>query len=139
MPETKDELIPTRWSLLDRLKDLDDQESWRDFFDTYRSLIYSVALKSGLTDAEADDVVQETVISVAKKMATGSADGTICLWNLANQASTLLPTEPARPGLRMIHALVFSPDGKSLASAGADGAVNLWDVRAKRKLCDPLI
>ena len=68
MVEDPDELIPTRWSLLGRLKDLGDQQSWRDFFDLYWRLIYGVATKSGLTDAEAQDVVQETIISVARKM-----------------------------------------------------------------------
>src|SRR6185436_14645293 len=63
-----DDSIPTRQSLLNRLKDFDDQESWKDFFDTYWKLLYSVALKAGLTDAEAQDVVQETIIAVAKKM-----------------------------------------------------------------------
>ncbi len=63
-----DEFIPTRQSLLSRLKDWDDRESWKDFFNTYWKLIYGVAIKSGLSDAEAQDVVQEAVISVAKKM-----------------------------------------------------------------------
>jgi RNA polymerase sigma factor (sigma-70 family) len=63
-----EEFIPTRQSLLERLKRWDDQESWRDFFDTYWRLIYSAAVKSGLNDAEAQDVVQDTVIIVAKKM-----------------------------------------------------------------------
>jgi RNA polymerase sigma-70 factor (ECF subfamily) len=66
MPE--DEFIPTRASLLSRLKDWDDQESWRDFFNTYWKLIYGVARKSSLSDAEAQDVVQDAVLSVAKKM-----------------------------------------------------------------------
>ena len=74
MTETKDELIPTRWSLLNRLKDWSDQESWRDFFDLYWRLIYGVAIKAGLTDAEAQDVVQETIIAVAKKMPEFKAD-----------------------------------------------------------------
>jgi RNA polymerase sigma factor (sigma-70 family) len=60
------EFIPTRYSLLSRLQNWDDQESWKDFFDTYWRLIYAIALKSGLTEAEAQDVVQETVICVAK-------------------------------------------------------------------------
>jgi len=63
-----DELIPTRQSLLSRLKNWDDEESWRDFFDTYWRLIYQVAIKAGLTDAEAQDVVQETVLCVLKQM-----------------------------------------------------------------------
>ena len=62
------DLIPTRRSLLSRLRDWDDQESWRDFFQTYWRLIYEVALKAGLSDVEAQEVVQETVISVAKQM-----------------------------------------------------------------------
>ncbi|MBI4660008.1 MAG: sigma-70 family RNA polymerase sigma factor [Verrucomicrobia bacterium] len=68
MATSADEFIPTRKSLLSRLKDWQDQESWRDFFNTYWKLIYSVAIKAGLTDSEAQEVVQETVITVAKKM-----------------------------------------------------------------------
>ena len=63
-----EELLPTRASLLDRLRNWEDQASWREFFDTYWKFIYSVAIKSGLSDQEAEDVVQETVLSVAKKM-----------------------------------------------------------------------
>jgi RNA polymerase sigma-70 factor (ECF subfamily) len=69
MKTQRAELLPTRQSLLIRLKDLTDQESWQQFFDTYSDLLYSVAIKAGLNDAEAKDVVQDTVISVARKMA----------------------------------------------------------------------
>jgi len=62
------EFIPTRRSLLSRLKDWDNQDSWREFFNTYWRLIYDFAAKAGLDDADAQDVVQETVISVAKQM-----------------------------------------------------------------------
>ena len=68
MATPRDEFIPTRHSLISRLKDWDDQESWKEFFDTYWKLLYSVALKSGLSDAEAQDVVQDTIVAVAKKM-----------------------------------------------------------------------
>jgi RNA polymerase sigma-70 factor (ECF subfamily) len=53
---------------LSRLRNLDDNASWQTFFDTYWRLIYNVARKSGLTETEAQDVVQETVIAVARKM-----------------------------------------------------------------------
>lgn len=59
---------PTRASLLERLKDLGDDASWNEFYRTYRELIYSVARKAGLKEAEAEEVVQDTVISVAKRM-----------------------------------------------------------------------
>jgi RNA polymerase sigma factor (sigma-70 family) len=62
------ESTPTRSSLIVRLRDAGDDASWRLFFDTYWRLIYNVACKSGLSDADAKDVVQETVIAVAKRM-----------------------------------------------------------------------
>jgi RNA polymerase sigma factor (sigma-70 family) len=68
MTHRRQALLPTRRSLLSRLKHWDDQESWRCFFDTYWRLIHGVARKAGLTEAESQDVVQETVISVAKQM-----------------------------------------------------------------------
>ena len=60
--------IPTRYTLLSRLQNWEDNESWRDFFDTYWRLIYTVAVKSGLTDTEAKEVVQETIICVARNI-----------------------------------------------------------------------
>jgi RNA polymerase sigma factor (sigma-70 family) len=70
------DMFPTRQSLLSRLKDCDDQESWRSFFDAYWRLIYNAALKSGLSDAEAQDVVQTTLISVMKSMPNFQYDAT---------------------------------------------------------------
>ena len=61
-------LLPTRRSLLSRLRDWQDQTSWRDFFDTYWRLIYNVARKCGLADAEAQDVVQNTFIYLSRRM-----------------------------------------------------------------------
>jgi hypothetical protein len=59
--------IPTRQSLLARLKDVRHPESWRDFFDTYWRLIHAAAVKAGLTDCEAQEVVQEVMTGAAKK------------------------------------------------------------------------
>ena len=61
----RDAFIPTRESLLSRLRNWSDDASWQDFFQTYWRLIYSTALRAGLTEAEAQDVVQETVIRVS--------------------------------------------------------------------------
>jgi RNA polymerase sigma-70 factor (ECF subfamily) len=62
------ESSPTRSSLLLRLRDIGDEASWRVFFDTYWRLLYNVARKTGLSDPDAQDVVQETVIAVARKI-----------------------------------------------------------------------
>jgi RNA polymerase sigma factor (sigma-70 family) len=90
-----EDLIPTRYTLLSRLEDRGDQDSWKEFFDTYWRLIYSVAVRSGLTEAEAQDVVQETIISVAhdihkfkRDRARGSFKGwlrNIIRWRIADQ------------------------------------------------------
>src|ERR1041385_4862929 len=71
MSEDHDEFLPTRQSLLSRLKDWGDDASWREFFDLYWRLVYRVAIKAGLNDSEAQEVVQETVLSVAKKIKDG--------------------------------------------------------------------
>ncbi len=92
---TSEELAATRYSLLSRLQDWGDNESWRLFFDTYWRLIYSVALKAGLRQAKAEEVVQETVICVAQNIQKfkrdrrlGSFKGWLChltRWRIADQ------------------------------------------------------
>jgi RNA polymerase sigma-70 factor (ECF subfamily) len=69
-----DSWLPTRPSLLSRLHDWQDAAGWRKFFDTYWRLIYNVARKSGLADAEAHDVVQETFIYLSRRMPNFSYD-----------------------------------------------------------------
>jgi len=65
---TSSDTIRTRPSLLKRLRDLGDHTSWSEFFEIYWRLIFNVALKAGLTESEAEDVVQEAMLSVAKLM-----------------------------------------------------------------------
>ena len=66
--KSSEDLLPTRQSLLSRLKYWEDADSWQEFFNRYWKLIYGVAIKSGLTEVEAQEVVQETIIAVSKKM-----------------------------------------------------------------------
>ena len=49
MADEPDEFLPTRRTLLSRLKNREDEQSWKDFFDTYWKLIYGVAIRAGLT------------------------------------------------------------------------------------------
>ena len=64
----------TRSSLVRRLSNWEDQSGWQIFFDRYWKLIYAVAVKAGLSDTEAQDVVQETVVAIAKQMREGGYD-----------------------------------------------------------------
>lgn len=85
----------TRYSLLSRLKDWEDQDSWQEFFESYGGLIYSFAIRAGLTESEAEDTVQETIISVAKDISKfqhdrklGSFKGwlrNLTRWRIADQ------------------------------------------------------
>jgi RNA polymerase sigma factor (sigma-70 family) len=68
MVQTENEDDATRRTLLSRLKNWDDHDSWNEFFNRYWRVIYAMAIRAGLTDAEAQDVVQETIISVSKSM-----------------------------------------------------------------------
>jgi len=100
MIKPRDETSPTRWSLVQRLKDLDNQESWKEFFDTYWKLIYSAAMKSGLSDVEAQEVVQETVITVARKIGSFKADpasGSFKGWLLQVTKSRIIDQIRKRP------------------------------------------
>lgn len=56
----------TRASLLFRLRDWEDSASWDEFYRLYRKLVYGHARRSGLTHAEAEDVVQDVFKRVAE-------------------------------------------------------------------------
>jgi len=58
VPETRD-------SLLLRLADAADHEAWYQFTAIYRPLIYRVARRRGLQDADAQDLAQRVLLSVA--------------------------------------------------------------------------
>src|SRR4051812_33361107 len=57
--------IPTRASLLVRLRDPRDGAAWRQFVDLYAPLVYGYARKQGLQDADAADLSQEALAAVA--------------------------------------------------------------------------
>lgn len=58
----------TRGSLLLRLRDRGDDQAWSQFVEIYKPLIYQVARRKGLQDADAADVVQEVLRSVASAL-----------------------------------------------------------------------
>src|SRR5436309_2991877 len=68
-PKKNDPMLATRQSLIARLGDLDDRSRWEEFFETYWRLVHSVAMRAGLHDDEAQEVVQETCIAVARNVA----------------------------------------------------------------------
>lgn len=55
----------THPSLLLRLRDACDQQAWNEFLEIYQPLIFRLTRKRGLQDADAREVTQEVLVSVA--------------------------------------------------------------------------
>lgn len=56
----------TRPSLLVRLKDAADHEAWRQLVELYAPLVYRFVRRRGLQDADAADLTQEVLRSIAR-------------------------------------------------------------------------
>jgi RNA polymerase sigma-70 factor (ECF subfamily) len=81
------ETLRTSWTLVARLKGPDDDEAWQEFYDVYRGVIHGLAMRAGLREDEADDVVQETMRSMVKDLPGFEADparGKFRAWLLNN-------------------------------------------------------
>jgi RNA polymerase sigma-70 factor (ECF subfamily) len=98
----------TRKTLIERLQHQEDKGGWEQFYETYSQMIFDFALKGGLSAAEAEEVVQETVITVYKTMqqsAYYSGRGSFKAWlfkivrcRVVDQIRNRTPDSPAWPG-----------------------------------------
>jgi RNA polymerase sigma factor (sigma-70 family) len=139
-----EEFLPTRGSLLTRLKNWDDHEGWREFFDTYWKLIYSVAKRAGLSDAEAQDLVQETVVTVARKMRDFRYDpavGSFKAWLLLNVRSRVADhLRRRRSRIQTVSAPLEDTARTPLVERMADPAPDpldaLWEEEWQKRLFD---
>src|SRR5580698_8632923 len=131
-----DRTVITRYSLLSRLQDWQDNKSWQEFFETYWRLVYSAALRSGLTEMEAQEVVQETFICVAKNIHQFRRDRTkgsfkgwlrnLTRWRIADQLRkrTRGPTDESAAPAEEVMGL----------DSGADDGDAEWDLEWKESL-----
>jgi RNA polymerase sigma-70 factor (ECF subfamily) len=81
----EDERVQTSWTLVGRIKNVQDQESWTRFYDLYKGLILGVSMKAGLAKEEAEDVLQATMLSVNRNIGEFEADpkrGSFSAWLL---------------------------------------------------------
>jgi RNA polymerase sigma-70 factor (ECF subfamily) len=141
------DFIPTRRTLLSRLKNLDDNESWRAFFNTYWKLIYGVALRAGLTSAEAQDVVQETVLAVTRSIGTFKYDPRACAfktWLMRVTRSKVVNQFRSRDRHRLVQSLEGVPlDGGTPLDQIEDPSANVleaaWEEEWAKNLMDAAI
>ena len=139
MTEQTEDLEPTRRSLLARLKNWEDQTSWLDFFTKYWRLIYSVARRSGLSEDEAQDAVQETIIAVCKAIRTFEYDPQHCRfrsWLLVLTHYRI--TELLRKRLARLDRTPFSEELEAV-SADSEAALGsdlerIWDEEWEKNL-----
>jgi RNA polymerase sigma factor (sigma-70 family) len=61
-------LDPPTEDLLRKLKENGDAEVWKEFYDKYSRFIYGIAIQAQLMASEAEDVVQETMVTIAKNL-----------------------------------------------------------------------
>ena len=65
----------TRASLLIRLRRHDDVDSWNEFVEIYQPLIFRMAERCGLQEADANEVVQEVLARVARAVSNWKPSG----------------------------------------------------------------
>jgi len=144
--------IQTRPSFLNRLKTGEDADSWNEFYRSYGKLVRDFALKAGLNDSEADEVVQETTIAMSRHLPKYVYDPKICRFKtwLLNQASWRVKDQLKK---RRKHAAVAISSGANSRGPSADDTsrtstinrvpdttgdnlVNLFEVEWRKKLFD---
>ena len=137
-----DSSLPTRRSLISRLRNGQDNDSWRDFFQTYWKLIYAFAIRCGCSDAEAEEVVQETVISISRKMPEYRYDPAVCsfkgwLMHLTNWR-VIDQLRKRRPGKEMPLSLDGSAANllQQMASSAPSEFETLWEQEWQKNLID---
>jgi RNA polymerase sigma factor (sigma-70 family) len=88
MPRSEGNTVQTRASLVQGLQ-AGDENRWQEFYRLYGPVIRGFALKAGLTETEADEVVQETCIGVARNVGEFHYDPAKCRFKswLLNLAS----------------------------------------------------
>lgn len=146
----REQYAHTRRSLIERLGDWEDQRTWDEFYQTYWRLIFSVSLRAGLSREEASDVVQETVIAVAKQWKKGQAYDpekgsfkawlmSLTRWRIADQFRAR-QRNPANPAAA-VHSESEDGDHTGIIEriAGEDGAETLdriWEKEWAANLTD---
>jgi RNA polymerase sigma-70 factor (ECF subfamily) len=66
--------METSSTLLKKVRDTGDPESWREFVTIYKPLIVSYSRRRGLSEAEAEDATQDVFVRILKALPTFELD-----------------------------------------------------------------
>ncbi len=115
--------IPTESSLLREIKSLSNAQGWTRFYRTYAPMIERFALKSRLSPTESQDVVQNTMIQVAKTIPEFEYDrdkGKFKSWLFKCARWRIADIQRARPK----HTVDFQ---RNPATIGDESELDTWD------------
>jgi RNA polymerase sigma factor (sigma-70 family) len=122
----------TRTSLLAQLGAGGDHEAWSEFVRLYQPVIFNFALRQGLQDADAQDVVQVVFTRVARKarswdpaQSRGSFRGWLAVM-VRNLAIDQFRAQQRRPG--------HLPREADVESDARDGEIRAFDWEQRRSL-----
>jgi len=129
-PDRPGPLEVTSTSLLEGLLDPQNDRVWTEFFDRYGPIVRGFARKLGLREHEADDAVQETMVTFVTKYREGGYDrqkGRLRSW-LCGLAQHKIQHIRDRRRKRERHDAGQAEDGRSLESIpDANDAAELWE------------
>jgi RNA polymerase sigma-70 factor (ECF subfamily) len=129
------ELPATRPSLLVRLRDAADQPAWTQFVDIYGPLIFRYGIRQGLQEADAADLTQEVLASLARALPRWTYDparGTFRGW-LFTVVANKFRTLAARHG-RQEHGSGDTTDLLALNEHPAPDPQAAWDQEYRQQL-----
>ena len=113
------EFPETSHSLIARVKDLGDGAAWAEFLGIYQPVVFRMARRRGLQDADAQDVMQQVFLSISKSIedwSPGDLQPPFRAWlttiarNAITKALTRRPRDAATGSTSMVELLDAQPD-----------------------------
>lgn len=113
------EFPETSHSLIARVKDLGDGAAWTEFLGIYQPVVFRMARRRGLQDADAQDVMQQVFLSISKSIEgwiPGDLQPPFRAWlttiarNAITKALTRRPRDAATGATSMVELLDAQPD-----------------------------
>ena len=113
------EFPETSHSLIARVKDLGDGAAWTEFLGIYQPVVFRMARRRGLQDADAQDVMQQVFLSISKSIegwTPGDSQPPFRAWlttiarNAITKALTRRPRDAATGSTSMVELLDAQPD-----------------------------
>jgi len=113
------EFPETSHSLIARVKDLGDGAAWTEFLGIYQPVVFRMARRRGLQDADAQDVMQQVFLSISKSIegwTPGDLQPPFRAWlttiarNSITKALVRRPRDAATGSTSMVELLDAQPD-----------------------------